>query len=111
MNFQSFLRIALLFVLLLLSACAHRVTWIDVRSPEEFSQKHVPAAINIPYDQIGSDITALSLEKDQDIYLYCVSGRRAGIATETLSAMGYTSVVNIGGLDEALAEAEKSRRK
>jgi len=110
MNFQSLLRIALLFVLLLLSACARHVTWIDVRSPEEFSQKHVPDAINIPHDRIGSEISALSLEKDQAIYLYCLSGRRSGIAMETLTAMGYTGVVNIGGLDAALAEAEKSRR-
>jgi phage shock protein E len=37
------------------------------------------------------------------IYLYCGSGRRAGIAQESLQASGYTNVTNIGGLDEAMA--------
>lgn len=83
---------------------AGTVTWIDVRTPEEFSQKHVPDAQNIPYDQIDSKIANLGLQKDQVIYLYCGSGRRAGIAKQTLDSLGYTHVVNIGGLDDALAK-------
>jgi len=95
---------------LFICACATTggVTWIDVRTPDEFSEKHVPEARNIPYDQIGSGIDALHLKKDQEIYLYCGSGRRAGLAKETLDKLGYTHVVNIGGLDDALAEAEKT---
>jgi len=113
MSFQRFLRSTLLIITLSVSvpACASGVTWIDVRTPEEFSQKHVPEAVNIPYDQIGTEIATLGLEKDQVIYLYCHSGRRAGLAKETLDSLGYTRVVNIGGLDEALAEAEKSGKE
>ena len=82
------------------------VTWIDVRSGEEFSQQHVPGALNIPYEEIDTGITALGLQKDAAIYLYCGSGRRAGIAKETLDKLGYSQVVNVGGLDAALAKAQ-----
>lgn len=111
MILTSHLRTTMLLIALSVfcAACATRVTWIDVRSPDEFSENHVPAARNIPYDQIGSEIAALGLSKDQPIYLYCRSGRRAGLAKETLDALGYTNVVNVGGLEEALAKAEKSR--
>jgi len=104
------LRKSLLFGALMLCSCAWAgdITWIDVRTAEEFAQKHVPDAVNIPYDQIGSDIASLELDKDQTIYLYCGSGRRAGLAKETLDALGYTQVSNIGGLEDALAKAEKS---
>jgi len=104
------LRKSLLCLALFACACASTgdVTWIDVRTAEEFQQQHVAEAVNIPYDQIGSQIAALGLNKDQEIYLYCGSGRRAGLAKETLDALGYTHVSNIGGLDDALAKAEES---
>jgi phage shock protein E len=110
MNSLHILRKISLCFALFVCACATTggTTWIDVRTPDEFSEKHVPEALNIPYDQIGSEIAALQLKKDQQIYLYCGSGRRAGLAKETLDKLGYTRVVNIGGLDDALAEAEKT---
>ena len=113
MNFRTFLRGKLLLIGLILTgiAWAGDVTWIDVRTPEEFSQKHVAEAVNIPYDQIGAKISTLGLGKDQVIYVYCHSGRRAGMAKETLDAMGYTHVVNVGGVDDALAKAEKPGQK
>ena len=100
-------------ILLLAVACyaiswAGEITWIDVRTAEEYSQEHVPAAINIPYDQISEGIGVLNLQPDDVIYLYCGSGRRAGIAKESLEAMGFTEVVNLGGLDDALAKAEET---
>jgi phage shock protein E len=85
------------------------ITWIDVRTADEFNQQHVQGAVNIPYEEIDAGITNLGLEKDAAIYLYCKSGRRAGIARESLDALGYTGVVNVGGLDAALAEAEKTK--
>ena len=113
MKFKTFLRGKLLLIGLILSsiAWAGDVTWIDVRTPEEFSQKHVPEAVNIPYDQIGANISALGLGKDQEIYVYCHSGRRAGLAKKTLDALGYTHVVNVGGVDDALAKAAQSGQK
>jgi len=102
-----------LLIMLTLSGLvwAGGATWIDVRTPEEYSQKHVPDAVNIPHEEIGTGISALGLEKNQVIYLYCHSGRRAGIAKQTLDSMGYTRVVNIGGLDDALTKLEVSKQQ
>jgi len=77
--------------------------WIDVRSAEEYESGHLQQAINIPYEEIGTEVAALELPKDQPIYLYCRSGRRAGIALETLQAEGYTNVSNVGSYEEAQA--------
>jgi len=110
MNLSSLFRRTMLINVITTFCCiawAGDVTWIDVRTPEEFAQKHVSEAVNIPYDQIGSAISELGLDKNQTIYLYCHSGRRAGIAKETLDALGYTRVVNIGGLTDALARVEE----
>ena len=113
MNFTRLFRRTFLLITLFVSAIAWAgdITWIDVRTPEEFSQKHVPDALNIPYDQIGAEISALGLAKDQEIYLYCGSGRRAGLAKETLESLGYTHVSNAGGLDAALSQAEKIQQE
>jgi len=91
-------------------ALAGNITWVDVRTADEFKQQHVEGAVNIPYENIDAGITSLGLEKDSTIYLYCKSGHRAGIAKGSLDALGYTAVVNVGGLEAALAEAEKTKQ-
>ena len=113
MNFfgVSHRTLAMMVLSIFMAACASTPTWIDVRTADEFSQKHVPEAANIPYDEIGTKISALGLKKNQVIYLYCGSGRRAGLAKETLEGLGYTQVVNIGGLDDALAKTENKDNK
>jgi phage shock protein E len=94
-------------LLLILAACAltAEATWIDVRTADEYSEARVSQAINIPYEEIERGVAALGLERDQTIYLYCGSGRRAGIARDGLLAAGYSDVVNLGGLDDALDRA------
>lgn len=72
--------------------------WIDVRRSDEFRMGHVEGALHIPYDEIGNKITALGLNKDTNIHLYCRSGGRAGKALKVLQEMGYTQVHNDGGL-------------
>ena len=73
---------------------------IDVRSPEEFQAGHLANAHNIIHDQIDKKISALTTDKNAEIHLYCRTGRRAGIALETLTKMGYTNVKNLGGYDD-----------
>jgi phage shock protein E len=90
-------------------ALAGEIAWIDVRTVDEFRQQHVDGAVNIPYEEIDAGIAKLDLEKDSTIYLYCKSGRRAGIAKASLDALGFTAVMNVGGLEAALAEAEKAQ--
>ncbi|WP_374515561.1 rhodanese-like domain-containing protein [Niveibacterium sp.] len=74
---------------------------IDVRTPEEFAAGHVEGAMNVPYEQIGGRIAALAPGKDTPVVLYCKSGRRAGIALQTLREMGYSKVENFGGFEDA----------
>lgn len=81
-------------------------TWIDVRSPEEFEKGHVEGAINIHFEDIVAGVDELGLQSDDVIYLYCGSGRRAGLALKTLEASGYSNVVNIGGLEQAMETFE-----
>lgn len=73
--------------------------WIDVRTPEEFASGHLEGAASIPYDGIGGRIAALVPDKNMEIHLYCRSGRRSGLARETLLGLGYTKVTNEGSYD------------
>jgi rhodanese-related sulfurtransferase len=68
---------------------------LDVRSPEEFKEGHVPGAVNIPYDQMAARLA--EVPKDKDVVLYCRSGRRAGIAADVLAANGYTRLSHLEG--------------
>ena len=72
---------------------------LDVRTPEEFAEKHIPNAINIPNETIGTvDIQELP-DKNQLILVYCRSGNRSKQASQKLADMGYTNVVEFGGIN------------
>ncbi len=60
---------------------------LDVRTPEEFAQGHVPGAINIPHDQVAS--RQAELDAEREIVVYCRSGKRAGMAIEQLEGAGF----------------------
>lgn len=76
--------------------------WIDVRTQGEFNGGHVSTAHNIPHGEIAKRIHELSTDKSQEILLYCRSGRRASVALQTLTSMGYSNVKNVGGYDDAV---------
>lgn len=78
--------------------------WIDVRTVQEYEAGHLPTAVNIPFDVIADNISAVTTDKNAPIHLYCKSGRRAGVALETLSALGYTNVTNEGGYEQLIAD-------
>lgn len=82
--------------------------WIDVRTAEEYKAGHLEGAINIPYDEIEQKIAAASTDKTADIQLYCRSGRRSGIALETLRGLGYTKVTNAGAYEQLKQKQAKS---
>lgn len=71
---------------------------LDVRTPEEFAEKHIPNAINVPNETIGTDEISQLPDKDQLIMVYCRSGRRSKEAAEKLAKLGYTNVVEFGGI-------------
>ena len=73
---------------------------LDVRTPEEFADKHIPGAINIPNETIGTEKIPELPDKDQLILVYCRSGNRSKQASEKLVALGYTNIVEFGGIND-----------
>jgi phage shock protein E len=83
-----------------LSAMAKDVI-IDVRTPAEFAADHIKGAINIDHEVIARDIAKAGVNKDDRVILYCRSGRRSGLAMNTLKSMGYSKAENVGGIEQA----------
>lgn len=70
---------------------------LDVRTLQEHQQGHIPGSKNIPLQELNC-VTALAIEKDTPIFVYCHSGARSGQAVGLLARMGYTNIKNIGGI-------------
>jgi rhodanese-related sulfurtransferase len=86
--------------LMALSAQAKDVI-IDVRTPQEFAAGHVEGAINIEHGNIAQQIAKAGVTKDDKVMLYCQSGRRSGIALDTLKGLGFSKAENVGGIEQA----------
>ena len=71
---------------------------LDVRRPDEFAEGHIPGAINVANETIGTDEIPELPNKDQLIMVYCRSGRRSKEASEKLVKLGYTNIVEFGGI-------------
>ena len=72
---------------------------LDVRTAQEYSEKHIPGAINIPNETIGTEDIPELPDKEQLILVYCRSGNRSKQASEKLVKLGYTNIVEIGGIN------------
>ena len=77
---------------------------IDVRSLEEWQQGHLSIAKHIELLDLENRIDEFSNRKNQTIMLYCQSGRRSEKAKKILENLGYSKVINLGGLMEAKAK-------
>ena len=73
---------------------------LDVRTPEEFADKHIPDAINIPNETIGTEEIPELPDKEQLILVYCRSGNRSKQASDKLANLGYTNIVEFGGIND-----------
>lgn len=71
---------------------------VDVRTPAEYEAGHIPTAINIPVDVIGSKPPAV--QKDTLIVVYCRSGNRSATARKILVDLGYTNLVDFGAVSK-----------
>lgn len=89
----------------LLSQPAEASLVLDVRTPEEYAEGHVPNAINIPHDQIEAHLAELEARKSGPVVLYCKSGRRAGLAAEALAKAGFTNLLHLTGDMQGWTEA------
>jgi len=77
---------------------------LDVRTPEEFADRHIPGAINIPNETIGTEEIPELPDKEQLVMVYCRSGNRSKQASEKLVALGYTNIVEFGGINDWTGE-------
>ena len=79
------------------------VVLVDVRTPEEFREGHVPGAINIDAELCGRAnreyVESVLPDKTARVYTYCYSGSRSGMASAFLREMGYDRAENIGGFE------------
>ena len=71
---------------------------LDTREQDEFDEGHIPGAILIPYTEIENKAEEMLPDKDAQILVYCRSGRRSKIASESLAKLGYTNVKEFGGI-------------
>ena len=69
---------------------------LDVRTPAEYAAGYIPTAENIPVDQIGENPPEVA--RDSLIILYCRSGNRSNTARQILENLGYSQVVDFGGI-------------
>ena len=72
---------------------------LDVRTQEEYASGHIPGAICIPNETIGSEEIPELPDKDQLILVYCRSGNRSKQASQKLAEQDYTNVVEFGGIN------------
>ena len=80
---------------------------LDVRRADEFAEGHIPGAINVANEVIGTEEIPELPDKAQLILVYCRSGRRSKEAAEKLVKLGYTNIVEFGGIQDYEGEIEK----
>ena len=72
---------------------------LDVRTQAEYDESHIPGAIPIPHDTVATAAEDALPDKGQLILVYCRSGNRSKQASQTLVDLGYTNVVEFGGIN------------
>lgn len=77
---------------------------LDVRTLEEFKEKHIPGALCIPNEEIVDENIPALPDKDQLILVYCRSGNRSKQASQKLADLGYSNVYEFGGINEWTGE-------
>ena len=77
---------------------------LDVRTSQEYSEKHIAGAINVPNETIGLEEIPELPDKDQLVLVYCRSGNRSKQTAEKLVKLGYTNIVEFGGINDWTGE-------
>lgn len=80
---------------------------LDVRTLEEYNEKHILGAMNIPNESIGTEEIDALPDKEQLIFVYCRSGNRSRQASEKLVELGYTNIIEMGGIGDWSGEFEQ----
>lgn len=74
---------------------------LDVRTSAEYHAGHIDGALNVAVDELAARHGVLGFRHDQDIVVYCKSGRRATRARQILQSLGYTRVRLLDGSIDA----------
>ena len=82
---------------------------LDVRTKEEYESGYIPGAINIPLSDINENVVSSLPDKSQMILVYCRSGNRSRQASDKLSRLGYTNIIEIGGINSWNGEVVKKQ--
>ncbi len=80
---------------------------LDVRRADEFAEGHIPGAINVANEDIATEEPAELTDKEELIFVYCRSGRRSKEAAKKLVNMGYSNIVECGGILDWTGELVK----
>ena len=88
---------------------------VDIRRQDEYDAGHIPGAILIPNESIGTEQPEKLPDLDQIILIYCRSGNRSKQAAQKLCNMGYTNIYEFGGINtwtgEIVTEGKKFPKK
>ena len=79
---------------------------LDVRTPQEYGEGHIPGSKNAPLDTLGTQ-AAVPAGKEAPLFVYCYSGARSRRAVQLLARMGYVNAKNIGGIAAYRGEVER----
>ena len=85
---------------------ANGAVLLDVRTPQEYREGHIPGSKNVPLQQLDK-ISSVADNKDTLLFVYCYSGGRSRQAASMLQYMGYTNVQNIGGITAYSGKVER----
>ena len=87
-------------------SAAPNAVLLDVRTPQEYQEGHIPGSKNIPLQAIDK-VSSVAGNKDTVLFVYCHSGARSRQAVGMLQRMGYTNVTNIGGIAAYSGKVER----
>ena len=85
---------------------AENAVLLDVRTPQEYGEGHIPGSKNIPLQQLDK-ISSVADNKNIPLFVYCYSGGRSRQAASMLQHMGYNNVQNIGGITAYSGKVER----
>ena len=85
---------------------ASEAVLLDVRTPQEYREGHIPGSKNVPLQQLDK-ASAVVNNKNVPLFIYCYSGARSRQAAGMLQRMGYTNVNNIGGIASYSGKVER----
>ncbi|MFA7444279.1 MAG: rhodanese-like domain-containing protein [Lysobacteraceae bacterium] len=90
-----------------LHAAQDELIVIDVREPGEFAEGHLPGAINLPrgvlefkidaHPALACETSPALADRERRIALYCLTGGRSALATDSLQRMGFGQLVSLEG--------------